>query len=342
MKNNMIIKMTIILFLISYSICLAKEKEYNNELEFGDPSSKKVLQIGGNGDLNITGYKGNKVIISTDENIFEESDDINEKARGLKKIRMGGFNIINDKKENTILIVRPVHKNVDLNIMVPNGITLKLGNGFGLKNENLKTLNKKAIEQNEYELKEDDTVDVDVDIGKSLQTEQKMQKNIYIKVPKIHVTSKFSQSNGIIDGDISIKDFTGVVEVNTVNGDIIAENISGEAVASTVEGDLKISFITLNKDRDQYLSTVNGDVDITLPTEVKADILARTMDGDVYTGFDVDLTYGNQLEDRKGDVPQYPYNPYYNSNIITAHINGGGNKVYLNTINGNIYIRKGK
>jgi hypothetical protein len=100
MKNNMIIKMTIIFLLLNSNICLSGEKQFNNELEFGNPSAKRILQIGGNGDLNITGYNGSKVIVSAKDNIFEESDETIEKAKGLKKIRGGGFNIINNRKDN--------------------------------------------------------------------------------------------------------------------------------------------------------------------------------------------------------------------------------------------------
>jgi len=344
MRNNTIIKIAIILLLISSSICLAEGKQYNNELEFGGPSAKKVLQIGGNGDLNITGYNGNKILISASENVFEEAAEADEKARGLKKIRGGGFNIINNKKDNIIFVTRPVNDDVDLDIKVPNGITLKLGNGIVIKNQNLKNQNKKFMErkQEEDELKEGMAVDVDVDVNidKSLHAAQKMQRNLYVQIPPVHVM--VGQSNGIIDGNISIRDFTGIIEVNTVNGNIIAENISGEAVASTVDGDINVSFRMLNKESALYFSTVDGDIDITLPKDIKADIMARTMDGDVYTGFDVDLTNGNQMDNKTGNSSQNYYNPYYNSNFITARINGGGNSVYLNTIDGNIYIRKGE
>lgn len=355
MKKNMIIKMAIILFLISSNICFAQGKEYNNELEFGDQSAKRVLQIGGNGDLHITGYKGNKVVISADENIFEESDNRDEKARGLKKIRGGGFNIINNKKENTIFISRPVYKNIDLNIMVPDGITLKLGNGIDKKSQNLKKLNndseaqKGELKERAEELKKqvEDIKEKETQLKafeKSMRIIQKMQEKFYVPAPApgVSESNRYAHSTGIIDGDISITGFTGVVEVNIVNGDIIAENISGEAVASTVNGDINVSFRMLNKNSALYFSTVNGDIDITLPKEIKADILARTMGGDVYTGFDVDLIYGNQMDNKKGDASQNFYNPYYNSNFITARINGGGNSVYLNTIDGNIYIRKGE
>lgn len=348
MKKNMIIKMTMILIIVTAGICLAKEKQYNNELEFGNPSAKRILQIGGNGDLNITGYNGSKVLVSAKENVFEEAAEADEKARGLKKIRGGGFNIINNKKDNIIFIARPVSDDVDLDINVPNGITLKLGNGIVLKNQNLKKLNKqsekqkRAPEEREEELKEKET-ELNA-FEKGMQVVQEMQEKFNIPVPSTIITglNRYGNSTGIIDGDITISDFTGVIEVSTVNGDITAQNIIGEAVASTVDGDINISFQMVNKDSALYFSTVDGDIDITLPKKTKADIMARTMDGDVYTGFDTDLVFGGEMDSGKGNAFQNFMNPFFNSNNISARINGGGNKVYLNTIDGNIYIRKGE
>ncbi|MBN1905988.1 MAG: DUF4097 family beta strand repeat protein [Deltaproteobacteria bacterium] len=342
MKKNMIIKMTMILLMVTASICLAKEKQYNNELEFGNLSAKRVLQIGGNGELNITGYNGNKVMVSASKDIFDEAGSSDEKAKGLKKIRGGGFNIINNKKDNIIFIARPVTDDVDLDINVPNGITLKLGNGIVIKNQNIKNQNKKRMERKQEEDNLEIEVNTDIDMDNDFKEAQKTQKNPYVNDPPVYITNRFGQSNGIIEGDITIRDFTGVIEVSTVNGDITAQNITGEAVASTVDGDINISFKMVNKDSALYFSTVDGDIDITLPKETKADIMARTMDGDVYTGFDTDLVFGGEMDSGKGDAFQNFMNPFFNSNNISARINGGGNKVYLNTIDGNIYIRKGE
>jgi DUF4097 and DUF4098 domain-containing protein YvlB len=177
-----------------------------------------------------------------------------------------------------------------------------------------------------------------------MQVDQEMGKNINFPAPApVFIGSnRYAHSTGIIDGNISIRDFTGVIEVSTVNVKITAQNITGEAVASSVDGEVNISFKRVNKDSSLYFSTIDGDIDITLPKEIKADIMARTMDGDVYTGFDTDLVFGGEMDGRKGGAFQNFINPFFNSNNITARINRGGNKVYLNTINGNIYIRKGE
>ena len=53
---------------------------------------------------------------------------------------------------------------------------------------------------------------------------------------------------------------------------------------------------------------------------------------------------GEEMEDKTDEsVSQNIYNAYFNSNYVTTRINGGGHSsVYLNTIDGNIYIRKGE
>ncbi|MGD9158059.1 MAG: DUF4097 family beta strand repeat-containing protein [Desulfobacteraceae bacterium] len=339
MKKAFIIKIVLIILLFGSNICFSGEKRYNRELEFGDSNAKKVLQINGNGNIDISGYKGDKVLISADVNIFEENDEVTEKTKGLKKISSAGFNIINNKKENSIIIFRPFD-GIDLNIKVPNNVTLKLGNGpvmqnqvYINRNEELKKI-KKQTKEIRKQIRE-----------QNRQMVKNMQNGFHIpQIPDIPVIYSFGQASGIINGDVYIKNFSGTIEVNTVNGSINAENIKGEANVSTVSGNINVSFKALNKDSALYFSTVSGEIDITLPKDIKADILAKTMKGDVYSGFDGDIIPGNDMEDKTDEsASQKFFMTAYYSNYITTRINGGGDSsVYLNTMNSNIYIRKGE
>jgi DUF4097 and DUF4098 domain-containing protein YvlB len=147
---------------------------------------------------------------------------------------------------------------------------------------------------------------------------------------------------GILEGDVNIKDFSGTVEVNTVQGSINAENIRGEVFASSVDGDVRVIFAELKKDRALYFSSVDGDIDLTIPKDTKADIMAKTMDGDVYSGFDGEVTVGREIDDDTATPEsQNNFSRLFQSNYITTRINGGGQAIYLNTIDGNVYIRKG-
>lgn len=323
MKTSLIIKIIMITLAFSSSICFANQKRYVSEAEFGDPKGERIVQFSGNGNLNVTGYKGDKVLISSDEKISgEDNEDKNEKAKGLKKIGGGGFNIINNKKDNIIIISRPVDKDMDLDVKVPDNITLKFGSdvhGESWGNSNFVT----QI------------------ISSVFKGNNNGQHNNFIK--DIVGNTLGGVYNGILEGNVNIKDFSGTVEVNTVQGSINAENIRGEVFASSVDGDVRVVFDEIKKDRALYFSSVDGDIDLTLPKDTRADIMAKTMDGDVYSGFDGEVTVGREInDDTATPESQNNFNKLFQSNYITTRINGGGQEFYLNTIDGNIYIRKGK
>ena len=322
MKKSLIIKIILIIIVFSSSICFSKEKRYDHEVEFGDSKGNRMIQFGGNGNLNVTGYEGNKVLVSSNENIFEQDDKANEKAKGLRKIAGGGFNIINNKKENIIIISRPLDKHIDLDIKVPNNITLKFGSDVNRHSWGNRTLATQILK------------------GIYGGNKKGPQNNPISVIVNNVLGGVFS---GIIEGDVNVNNFSGIIEVNTVQGSIRVENINGEVIASTVEGDINITFNKLNKEKTLYFSTVNGDIDITFPKGTNADIMARTMEGDVYSGFDGDVTLGREIEDETATTePQNNFSNIFQSNYITTRINGGGQEIYLSTIDGNVYIRKGE
>jgi len=322
MKKVLIINAILVFLMCMINAGFSEAKRYDHEVEFGDSRAEKVIQFSGNGNLNITGYKGDKILISSDENIFEEDYEVNEKTKGLKKISTGGFNIINNKKENIVIVSRPIDKDIDLAIKVPNNITLKFGSD----------VNRQSWGNGNFVGQLYSTI-----VGGNEEALQNIYKGITIINNSLVGTYK-----GIIEGDVNVKDFSGIIEVNTVQGNINAKNIEGEVIASTVEGDINVTFNKLSKDKTLYFSTVNGEIDITLPKGTKADVMARTMGGDVYSGFDGDVTIGKEIDDETTKTESKNiFSNIFQSNYITTRINGGGQEVYLSTINGNIYIRKG-
>ena len=322
MKKSLIVKIVLVTLLLSTGICSAKQNRYNSEVEFGDPKGQRIVVFSGSGDLTVTGYKGDKVLIYSDENIFKQEDEeVNEKAKGLKRIGGGGFNIINNKKNNIIIISRPVDKNIALTVKVPNDIILKFGSD----------VNKESWGSSNF-------------VNQIISTIFKGDKNGENSnfIGDIIGNTLGGVLNGILDGEINIKDFAGIVEVNTVQGNINAENIRGAVFASSVDGDVRVVFDKLQKDRDLYFSSVDGDIDLTLPKDTKANIMAKTLDGDVYSGFEGDVTVGKQINDDTATPgSQNNFSRIFQSNYITTSINGGGQAIYLNTIDGDVYIRKG-
>ncbi len=323
MKKHYILKALIIFILLTPAISSSEENGYDAVVEFGDPKGDRIIQFTGNGDLNVTGYDGEKVLISSDDILFKDNDEVHEKAKGLKKIGGGGFNILN-KKNNIIIISRPIHESIDLDIKVPNNTCLKFGSDIGIDSWS----NGEVM----------DPILADV-----YDVNEKADPPAPPPAADIIRSTSGGVFYGILEGDVSIKDFSGTIEVNTVNGDIDAVNIEGEVIASTVDGDINVIFKELNKGSALCFSTVDGDIDITFPENIKADIMAKTIEGEVYSGFDADVIMGKSSEDETvttGGISNF-INPFH-SNYITARINGGGHDVHLNTIDGDIYIRKGK
>lgn len=324
MKKLLIFKLFLIFLILNSGICFSKDKKYDSVVEFGDPTGEKIVQFTGSGDLNVTGYNGNEVQIFSNERIFKD-DKVTEKTRGLKKIGGGGFNIVNNKKDNIIIITRPVDEQIDLDLMVPNNSVLKFGSDVSKDSWGDSGFMHKIL----------------TGIIRPPRPPEPNGKSDNGFVSDVITTTLGGVFYGILDGDINIKDFTGSIEVNTVDGDIDAENIDGEVIASTVDGDITVVFKKLNKDGSLYFSSVDGDIDITLPKGTKADIMARTMEGDVYSGFEGDVTMGREIEDKEARE-LHNFHNIFQSNYITTRINGGGQEVYLNTLDGDIYIRKGE
>lgn len=159
--------------------------------------------------------------------------------------------------------------------------------------------------------------------------------DLTIKVPqrcslKIHTVN---------NGDITVDNVTGELEINNVNGPITLTNISGSAVAHTVNGDLKTTFRGVNSNTPMAFSTLNGNVDVTFPTSVKANVKLKSDRGDIYSDFDIDVDKGQPKTTRTNQSGMYRVTV---DDWVYGKINNGGADVMMKNMNGNIYVRKTK
>lgn len=384
MKKTILMGIGIFIFSVSFNISYAEDKEFNYEVEFGKTGDERVLQFNGNGRVNITGYNGNKVLLSSDENVFKD-DEADEKAKGLRKIGGGGFNIINNKEKNVIIVSRPVNKDINLDVKVPNNITLKFGtnvikpsNGFHLSKVQVRMpgreMSVKELEKlkKNFEIRTEEFKKHEEELAKHVEKLQEHAnelekgsdglntKTLFLMTPKdgehpdmlpvrqnpidgfVKMIIPVS-SHGMIEGDITINDFKGIVEASTVQGSVTVNNMEGIVLANTVEGDINVTFKKLNNDKELYFSTVDGDIDVTFPEKTNADVMARTVEGSVYSGFNGDVTYGDKPDDEESEKDsRFLFGNMFQSDYITTRINKGGQDIYLNSVNGSIYIRKGR
>jgi DUF4097 and DUF4098 domain-containing protein YvlB len=142
-----------------------------------------------------------------------------------------------------------------------------------------------------------------------------------------------SATLGTAGGDIRLDGASGTVEVKTAGGDIECANITGSITAGTAGGDV---YAELNPSgsRTNTLETAGGDVQIVLPADAKATIDARIK---------IRRGWGGDEDDYeiRSDFPAETHDK--DKKTIRAHyvIGGGGATIRLETVNGNIEIRKG-
>jgi DUF4097 and DUF4098 domain-containing protein YvlB len=139
------------------------------------------------------------------------------------------------------------------------------------------------------------------------------------------------------DGDLMITNIQGGVELTNYNGEITALNISGSVVATTYNGEIKITFDKVAEGTPMSFSTYNGDIDLAFPSTLKATLKMKTEEGEIYTGFDMNITSSGpvQKKDTKSGVYRVVVDDWKKGDV-----NGGGPEVTIKNYNGDIYVRK--
>jgi len=130
------------------------------------------------------------------------------------------------------------------------------------------------------------------------------------------------------NGDIEIVGFSGEIEADAqLNGGVKLLNVNGPVTANSLNGELEVVFGKVTQDSPISLYSTNGAVDVSLPSNTPANLALSTLNGNVYTDFEV------KSEDKNGLRSVLGRN-------IKASINGGGVKISMKSTNGNMYLRK--
>lgn len=143
-------------------------------------------------------------------------------------------------------------------------------------------------------------------------------------------------------GQIVVEGVEGDIEVTNVNGSITLTDVAGAVVAHATNGKVLAALRQVTSEKPMSFTSLNGNVDVTLPPAVKANLKLRSGRGEVYTDFDVQvqpLSSQPKVQDSPNRGRGYRLQI---DNSIYGSVNGGGPEFELRTFNGNIYLRKGK
>ncbi|HTY57705.1 MAG TPA: DUF4097 family beta strand repeat-containing protein [Bacteroidota bacterium] len=159
--------------------------------------------------------------------------------------------------------------------------------------------------------------------------------DLSIQVP-VACSMKISTVN---DGDISVENVNGDLEVNNTNGSISLQKIGGSAVAQTVNGEVHVTFTSVNPGKAMSFSSLNGDIDVTFPASLKANVQLKSEQGEIYSDFDVQMQKSTARVE-KNEKGKGTYRVSLEK-AMRGTINGGGQEIQFTNFNGSIYIRKG-
>jgi hypothetical protein len=156
--------------------------------------------------------------------------------------------------------------------------------------------------------------------------------DLHIQVP-FHTSLHLSAVNG---GGIRVSGVEGEIEVSHVNGSIDVRDVAGSVVAHTTNGNVKVALKRVAPNQPMAFSTLNGDVDVIFPADLKASVRIRSEHGEVYSDFDLGA---------RGHAIASETRPHGRRHLEVEQetqgtIGGGGPEMLFKTFNGDVFIRR--
>jgi len=126
-----------------------------------------------------------------------------------------------------------------------------------------------------------------------------------------------------VNGAVSVTGATSEVTASTVNGEVDVNTTGGPVNASNVNGNVRARMGRVESDSNMKFETVNGSVIVDFTGDFGGDVDLETVNGSLFTNFE--MTVSGRLD------PKH----------LRAHIGRpGGPRIKLETVNGNVELRK--
>jgi DUF4097 and DUF4098 domain-containing protein YvlB len=126
-----------------------------------------------------------------------------------------------------------------------------------------------------------------------------------------------------VNGSVTISNTANITNASAVNGNVKATNLRGTAKIETVNGISEVDFDSIANDGKITLSTVNGKVNLLLPSDIDATLKADTVNGSISNEFGLPI--------RKGK---------YVGRDLYGKIGDGKVRINLESVNGGLNIKR--
>ena len=138
-----------------------------------------------------------------------------------------------------------------------------------------------------------------------------------VKVPR---TARLDHVK-VVNGTLEISGLRGEVRASSVNGAIRTRGLAGNVMLSTVSGRLEAAFDQVPACQSILMNSVNGNIEVLLPMDARADLQADTVSGGISSDF------GPPVE--RGRFPGRHWR---------AALRGGGARIRVSNVNGSISV----
>src|SRR5258708_1735514 len=126
----------------------------------------------------------------------------------------------------------------------------------------------------------------------------------------------------VINGAVDVRSVKGSVKVSSINGEVRAEGLAGDVKLSTINGATRVTFGDFTNVRNVSVGSVNGSVELVIPSDINAQIRANTVHGAINNDFGIPVRHGQ-----------------YVGRDLSATLGRGGIQIRLDNVNGEINIR---
>ncbi len=154
---------------------------------------------------------------------------------------------------------------------------------------------------------------------KSWKIYKKLEVEFRLMVPRTAILDEIETVNG----SVTVSNFTNYTKISAVNGNVKATNLRGTANMETVNGTVEADFDQLESGSKISLNTVNGRVNLTIPSDSNATIKADTVNGSIKNDFGLPV--------RKGE---------YVGKDLYGKIGNGDVQIKLESVNGGLSIAR--
>jgi DUF4097 and DUF4098 domain-containing protein YvlB len=223
-------------------------EKINKEFVFEKKSPDNTLFIANiNGDVNVVGYTGDKIIVEVEKTITAKTESRLE--AGKQDLKLQSI----DRADTIILYIE------DGCASFGRTSQGRKNNGWHRDGWGYNWNCNQGNCDRPYDYKMDFTV--------------KVPSNVNLRISTIN------------DGDLSVEKVSGIVKADNVNGSIKLTNLAREASASTINGDVDIEYVN-NPNKDCRFYSLNGDINALFVKGLAANLSFESFNGAFYTNID--------------------------------------------------------